>query len=128
MTVVTPIESEPTVFSVASRTLQCPNCSRHVKETEEVQVASPCSKCGTPLKRMLPHRVDIAINFPIGDCRCWHGIKLAQTTLRMTTKQRMALSYEEQEQLRCYHIKAARNFALNRDVSQFEKLRLTAGK
>jgi hypothetical protein len=134
---VVPIEGEHTCFSVQSRTLQCNKCFRKFTDNPKTVLNQRCPACKTGLiKTTFPHKVDIAHFFPVGECACKgfqiHEQKDMKTSRRkelesMPLSKRLLLSFEEQERLRCPHIKAARNFALNRDIWHFEKQRLKAG-
>lgn len=125
---VMPIIGEDTVFLVESRSLQCPRCTRHFSGKGKLMVGDPCPHCAPNaiVKRMLPHRVDIACIFPIGQCGCWHATKLNPAAIPLS--KRLAMTHEEQEALRCFHIKLARGFALNRELSRGEKIRLANGR
>jgi len=122
---VMPIIGEDTVFLVESRSLQCPKCTRRFGGNGKLTLGDPCPFCVESIvKRMIPHRVDVARMFPIGQCGCWHAAKLKKQIEQLTLRQRAALTYEEQEKLRCHHIKLARSFALNREMWRYEKKRL----
>lgn len=135
---VTATEGEPTVFFVESRTVQCDKCARKFANNPKAIKGQTCPHCtrGT-LKSIFPHKVDIANFFPVGECQCrgfqinpqeHNNLPKRKELERMTQAQRLLLSDEEQERLRCPHIKAARNFALNRELWAHEKKRLTNGK
>jgi DNA-directed RNA polymerase subunit RPC12/RpoP len=127
MRTVTPVEGEPTVFLVVSRSVQCVECTRKFSK-RRIQNGT-CPACGSrQVRQMLPHKVDIATLFPIGVCACWHGAGLRTEAERLTASRLLALSREEQEQFRCWHLKEARAFALNRDLSHFERDRLNGRK
>lgn len=125
---VMPIIGEDTVCMVESRSLQCPRCTRRFSGNGKLMLGDPCPHCAphATLKRMLPHRVDVARIFPIGQCGCWHATKLNPGAI--PPLKRLQLTHEEQEALRCAHIKLARGFILNRELSRHEKKRLAAGR
>jgi len=79
------------------------------------------------LAQVLPYHVDIAENFPIGRCSCVDGLNKNAATRLLTAAQRMNLDDIEQDGYRCRHLRAARSFALNRDLAHFEKDRLKNG-
>ena len=126
---ITPVNGEPTCFMVSSRTLQCPHCTKRIGANRKkfLVPGDPCPNCGTQLKRVMPHKVDTAFLFPIGQCACWHGVTLAKKAGEMTQAQRSKLSRGEQDALRCEHLKAARNFLLNKEMAHYELKRLKNG-
>lgn len=125
-----------TLFDVESRSVQCSKCHRIFAGTRKVPLnpGDECPKCGKELKRMLPHRVDVAMIFPIGECACGgfqskHGDRPSKksTAEKIALRVRCRMGAEEQDKLRCAHIIEARAFCLNRELAHFEKERLRHG-
>lgn len=128
---VKPINGSPTQFFVSSRSLQCPRCTRRFDERQRVkrnlELGDGCPDCGTALAQVLPYQVDLAETFPIGRCPCVDGVNKNATARKLTQAARLELDDEQQDKLRCRHLRAARSFCLNREMSHFEKDRLKNG-
>lgn len=128
---ILPCHGEPTRFFAESRTLECPLCKQLFprKKWLSLKVGSPCPFCGPTVGALDVrfHLVDTAKFFPIGECACeaWQmAKKYGKTVRRMKPKDREALAWDEQEALRCDHIKAARSYSLNLSIKQHEDHRL----
>lgn len=110
-----------TQFLVASRSLQCPRCTRRFdarkRERLSLDVGSQCPDCGAVLKQVLGYQNDLVENFPIGRCACPAGVNRNSEARKLTTVQRVALDDIGQDKLRCPHLRAARSFALNQRLA-----------
>lgn len=123
---VTPVEGSPTCFLVESRSVQCPNCTRKYNH-RQAKPGDMCKHCGAELKRLLPYHVDVAELFPIGRCACPQGGVKAALARKCPLSLRLKMHWAEQDALRCDHLKEARNYMLNKELSHFEKDRLKNG-
>jgi hypothetical protein len=126
---VTPMEGSPTVFMVESRSLQCTRCARRFNQRDQkkfggLKPGDACPRCCGTLKRVLPYQCDLSEDFPIGRCACIDGMNRNSRARRLTQAERLALDDEAQDQYRCRHLRAARSFALNRELAHFERERL----
>lgn len=128
--IVKPFEKSPTMFLVSSRSLQCTRCTRRYGEDKQakfdLKVGGDCPHgCGKTLRRVLPYHIDLVEVFPIGRCGCPQGQNKAAAARRLKLQERLQLDHFKQDELRCVHLKAARSFALNRDLSHYEKERMS---
>ena len=123
---VSPLQGQPTCFSVESRSLQCPQCTRKFNHRRATH-GDACKFCGVALKQVLPYHVDVAELFPIGRCACVQGSVKAATARKLPLAVRLELGRAEQDAMRCEHLKEARCFFLNRELAQFERERLKNG-
>jgi len=132
------IEGEPTRYHVESSSLECVVCGRNFTrrdpKNKALRIGGPCPKCAEEGKEATLdtkfHLVDLSSYFPIGQCSCEHFqfrllaniSKLAPSVLRIMSK-------GEASKLRCTHIEAAREEALDKTIYHHEEHRhAQAGK
>lgn len=133
---VSQVHGEPTRFCVESATLQCAKCGRQFNRREtryrSLQIDGDCPRpeCGAEeALRERHHLVDLACYHPVGQCSCEHfAMRLVKEVERLSPRELENLTHNEQERLRCTHIAAARQYALNLTVAQHERERLKGRK
>ena len=135
------VNGEPTRFYVESSSLECPTCaalySRLDPKNNQLHVGSECPKCrkriaaertptgdkaGTLDIRL--HLVDVAVNHPVGRCSCEHwNFTLGPKVAKLTRADLEALTQGQARALRCSHIEAARQAALDIAIGCHERER-----
>ena len=109
----------PTMWFVEGRSVRCinPKCNREFSRETNVprNPGDPWPKCRSLIEEVW-HTVDEAGLIPIGECDC-KGFQLHPkrrlSVKNMTPAQRWEMSYQQQEEARCHHIKAVRNQSHN---------------
>lgn len=120
------VPNEPTTFVVEGRTLICTNakldrslgCRFVAKPGRKRALAAgdKCPKCQDGLLVPREHLVEISAYDANGKCACeWFDFNLRPQVEAMSFLQRMEV------RLRCEHIEAARDFALDRQLLDFAK-------
>ena len=130
------VQGEPTRFHVESATLECAKCGRQFnrRETRYSRLAvdgdCPSPKCeAEEALRERWHLVDLACYAPVGQCSCEHwSMRLIKEVEKLSPIAMARLTHNQQEALRCTHIAAARQYALNLTISQHERERLNGRK
>lgn len=143
---VLPVKGEPTRYWVESNSLQCSSCdtlfSRLEPRHKSLSEGSPCPRCLNPgprppsegprepgQLRTRYHLVDIACYWPVGECSCEHfQYRLKAELAKMSPAELRTASQRRAAALRCSHIEAARNAALDVTVHAHERERLAAGR
>lgn len=124
------VEGEPTTFLVEGRTILCPNrrldqpkgCQFKLwprttgkRRKVEYQAGDRCPQCGAVLETSM-HRVELHSLTANGRCSCeYFDYRLRKKVEDMPPSERLLT------RLRCPHIMAAREFALDRELLVFEK-------
>ena len=142
------IPGEPTRYHVESTSLECPGCkklfSRHEREPKHLIVGDRCPVCvqetianfpdavGIPEEIALKiptldvrfHLVDLACFRPIGQCSCEHfSFRLQAQLNKLSPSYLRTMTQGEANKLRCTHIMAARELALDTTVEAHERNR-----
>lgn len=127
---VSQIQGEPTRFHVESATLECAKCGKQFNRREtrysRLPIDGDCPKCmAEESLRERHHLVDLACYHPVGQCSCEHfSMRLIKEVEKLSPIGLTRLTHNQQESLRCTHIAAARQYALNLTVGQYERERL----
>lgn len=133
---VAQIQGEPTRFHVESGTLYCAKCKRQFNRREtRYRLLDEGDDCPHPecqaeeaLRRRY-HLVDVAAYHPVGQCACEHfSMRLVKEVEKLSPAALHRLTQGQQEDLRCTHIKAARQYALTLTIAQHERERLNGRK
>lgn len=127
------VQGEPTRFHVESTSLECPGCKKLFPRTDlknrSLRVGGQCPACGTGTLDIRFHLVDLACWRPVGQCSCEHfQFRLKQKVELVSPATLKAMSHNEAEALRCSHIRAARDYALDLTVDQHERERNPSGR
>lgn len=104
------------MWFVEGTSVRCNKCAKKFKRDAKKRQAAgyDCPNCRVGELETVWHMVDEAHNLPIGACDCEDFTCRKGPLLKgKTTKQLFALSFEEQEELRCKHIRIARNQSHN---------------
>jgi hypothetical protein len=106
-------QNEPTRFFVESNSLSCcnPECSKTFNRHQHpgIHIGDKCPRCGGQLDLRF-HTVEISEFNGTGFCSCeYFTFRLAPELKLLSPQQRI----EKGDLLRCSHIKAARDFALD---------------
>lgn len=134
------VTGEPTRFHVESTALQCIECnatfSRHEPKHKLLRVGDKCPACAkrlidewgddekAPLLDVRFHLVDLAEFRPIGRCSCEHfAFRLQAQLNKLSPSALRAMTQGEANKLRCTHIMAARELALDTTVEAHERHR-----
>ena len=121
------VAQEPTRMWVESSSLSCQNCekifSRLQTKYAKLVPGDECPKCGGKLKTRF-HLVDIATNPPIGTCTCEHfAFRLGPESMTLSRWDRQRLTQRQLSDLRCVHLDAARQVALDITIRSHEAAR-----
>lgn len=126
---VKPVPGEATRFWVEGNTIQCvvPECAAQFsrKRRSDLGIGSKCPKCGGGKLDVRFHTVDLSGFAPAGHCSCEHfEFNLQPKLCRMSPQERT----QHAASLRCSHIGAARDFAMDLVVAAHEANQGTRGE
>lgn len=140
------ISGEPTRFRVESSSLECCKCgalfSRLEAKHGSLRVGSECPACRRSAEAQRPpsgepagtldvrlHLVDLAEFHPVGRCTCEHyAYRLGPEAAKLTPYDLEGLTQQQARALRCSHIEAARQAAIDLAVGAHERQRGNAGR
>jgi hypothetical protein len=130
------VVGEPTRYHVESTSLQCAKCNktfgRHDPRFKYLVIGDECPSCFEHLKgdEKCPtldvrfHLVDLSEFRPIGRCTCEHfAFRLQAQLNKLSPSNLRAMTQGEANKLRCTHIMAARELALDTTVEAHEQHR-----
>jgi hypothetical protein len=134
------VEGEPTRYHVESTSLQCLGCNktfgRHDPRFKYLAVGDKCPVCSVkmieqwgddekaPALDVRFHLVDLAEFRPIGRCTCEHfAFRLQAQLSKLSPANLRSMTQGEANKLRCTHIMAARELALDTTVEAHERHR-----
>lgn len=121
--------NEPTRFHVESTSLECVACKKLFTRLEaknaQLRVGGACPACGQGQLDVRFHLVDVAACSPVGQCTCEHWqFRVRANLSKLSPHDRITMTQSEAKRLRCSHIEAARQHALDLTIRQHEAGRL----